>query len=210
MYQSLLLAMIGCPLMIYKIPLSWAESVEACLSGYLYKWLGVSKNMSNVFLYCDETPCLLSIHDLVTEFEKLKVGGLLQLQQLEDQSVRDILSELYTGKKWKVAVKASNTDSRIKMSKVVGNVQIGTGLGYIKKRKRFNDKSVQGQWSKWHSYIKRDMSWHTLLKSTPRLTSPQNQPHWGLEDDTECALFGKEEASIAHILAGSQKALQMS
>ena len=105
-----------------------------------YKWLGVSKNMSNAFLYCDETPCLLSIHDLVTEFEKLKVGGLLQLQQSEDQSVTDILSELYTGKKWKVAVKASNTDSRIKMSKVIGNVQIGTGLGYIKKRKRFNDE----------------------------------------------------------------------
>ena len=96
--------------------------------------------MSNVFLYCDEAPYLLSIHDLVTEFEKLKVGGLLQLQQSEDQSVRDILSELYTGKKWKVAVKASHTDSRIKMSKVIGNVQIGTGLGYIKKRKRFNDE----------------------------------------------------------------------
>lgn len=25
-------------------------------------------------------------------------------------------------------------------------------------------QSVQEQWSKWWSYIKRDMSWHTLLK----------------------------------------------
>ena len=38
------------------------------------------------------------IHGLVTEFKKCKVGGLLQLQQLEDQSVRDNIPELYTGK----------------------------------------------------------------------------------------------------------------
>ena len=47
---------------------------------YLRKWLGVSKNMSNVSLYCDETPCPLPIHGLVTEFKKCKVGGLLTLQ----------------------------------------------------------------------------------------------------------------------------------
>ena len=43
--------------------------------------LGVSKNMSNVSFYWDETPCPLPIHGLVTEFKKRKVGGLLQLQQ---------------------------------------------------------------------------------------------------------------------------------
>ena len=40
----LLLAMIGWPLMIYKIPLSWVESVEAYFNGYLCEWLVVSKN----------------------------------------------------------------------------------------------------------------------------------------------------------------------
>ena len=58
--------MIGWPLMIKEIPLSWVESVETYLDGYLRKWLGVSKNMSNVSLYCDETPCPLPIHGLVT------------------------------------------------------------------------------------------------------------------------------------------------
>ena len=64
------------------------------------------------------------------------------------------------------------------------------------------------------------MTWHNLLKSTPRLilfclgatyntlASPQNLAHWGFEDDIECALCRKEEASVAHILAGCQKALQ--
>ena len=70
MYQNLLLATIGWPLMIYEIPLSWVESVEAYLNGYLRKWLGVSKNMTNVSLHYDETPCPLPIHGLVTEFKK--------------------------------------------------------------------------------------------------------------------------------------------
>ena len=79
------------------------ESVEAYLNDYRRKWLGVSKNMSKFSFYCDETPC---------PFKKRRVGGLLQLQQLKDQSVRDNIPELYTARKWKVAVEASNIDSQ--------------------------------------------------------------------------------------------------
>ena len=91
-YRNLLLAMIGWwPLMIYEIPLSWVESVEAYLNGYLCKWSGVSKNMSNVYLYCDETPCPLPAHSLVTELKKRKIGGLYnsnsqKISQLETTS----------------------------------------------------------------------------------------------------------------------------
>ena len=72
-------------------------------------------------------------------------------------------------------------------------------------------QSVQG--------LKRDMSWHNL-KSTPRLVSfclgttynilasPQNRARLGFEDGTECALCVKDEARVAHILAGCQNALQ--
>ena len=82
-------------------------------------------------------------------------------------------------------------------------------------------QSVKGQWSKWQGYIKRDISRHILLKSTPQLVSfclgetynilasPQNQARWGFEDAIECTLYGKEEASVAHILASCQKALQI-
>ena len=115
--------------------------------GYLHKWPGISKNMSNVSLYCDETPSLLSIHGLVTEFKKCKVRrGLFHLQQSQDKSVRDNVPELYTGKKWKVSVEASNIDSRIKMWTVMGNTQIGrTGLGYMKRRKWCNNKKQQNR-----------------------------------------------------------------
>ena len=40
------------------------------------------------------------------------------------------------------------------------------------------------------------------------LASPQNRARWGFEDDIECALCRKEEASVAHTLAGCQKASQ--
>ena len=64
------------------------------------------------------------------------------------------------------------------------------------------------------------MSWHNFLKLTPRLVlfclgatfnilaSPQNRARWGFKDHIECALCGKEEASVVHILAGCQKPLQ--
>ena len=62
----------------------------------------------------------------------------------QDQSVRENVPELYTGRKWKVAVEASNIDSRIKRSKVMVNTQTGqTGFGYIKRKKRFNDNNQQ-------------------------------------------------------------------
>ena len=58
------------------------------------------------------------------------------------------------------------------------------------------------------------ITWHNLPKSTLRLVSfglgatyntlpsPQNRARWKFEDDIECALCGKEEARVAHILAG--------
>ena len=52
--------MTGWPLMIYEAPRSWVELVEAYLNGYLHEWLVktiVSKNIPDVSLYCDETPC---------------------------------------------------------------------------------------------------------------------------------------------------------
>ena len=81
-------------------------------------------------------------------------------------------------------------------------------------------EAVQGQWPTWQGYIKRDISRHNLLKSAPRLVlfclgathntlaSPQNQAYWEFKDDIECALCRKEAVSVAHILAGCQKALQ--
>ena len=122
--------MIGLPLIINKIPLSLLEWVKGYFNGYLGKLLGVGKNMSDVSLYSDQILCPLPIHGLITEFKKHKVSKLLELQLSQDQLVRDNVPEFHTGKWWKVAVEATNIDSRIKMSKVMGNMHIDrTGLG---------------------------------------------------------------------------------
>ena len=120
--------------MIYKIPLSWVDTIEPYLYGCLFKWLGVSKIMSNVSLYCDETPCPLPIHALVTEFEKQDWRNATPVVRGRISQF-DNIPGLCTGEKWKVEV--SSIDSRIKMSKVMGNTQVvRTGLGCIKRWKR--------------------------------------------------------------------------
>ena len=53
-YQRMLLPRLTW-MMIYKM--SWIEKLETAASGYIRKWLGVSKNMSKVVLYCKESPC---------------------------------------------------------------------------------------------------------------------------------------------------------
>ena len=51
---------------------------------------------------------------------------------------------MYTGRKWKAAVEASNMDSRIKT--YIGNMQIGrTVLWHIKRGKRFNNTRQQNR-----------------------------------------------------------------
>ena len=40
------------------------------------------------------------------------------------------------------------------------------------------------------------------------MASPQNRARWWFEDGIEFAVWAKEESSVAHILAGCQKALQ--
>ena len=89
-------------------------------------------------LYCDETPCPLPIHGIVTEFKKRKVGGLLQLRQSKDQSVRANVPQLYYGKKWKVTDEVDRIESRLNVAKVMCSTQTGrTGFGFQKERKRY-------------------------------------------------------------------------
>ena len=95
--------MIGWPLMIYKIPLPWVESVVAYLNGYLRKWLVLVKTcqmyLFTVMKHHVHCQCMV---------QNCKVGGLLQPQQSENQSVRDNIPDLYTDGKWKVAIEGNN------------------------------------------------------------------------------------------------------
>ena len=114
--------------------------MKTCILAYLMQW-----HVKCISLLWWNTMSIANTW-FSNRIKKRRVGGLLQLQQSEDQSVRDNVPELYTGRKWKIPVKASNIDSRIKMLMVMGNLQIGrTGLGYIKRRKMFNNEKQQNR-----------------------------------------------------------------
>ena len=55
-YQFMVLAKVGWKLMIYELPMSWVETVEGKINRWLRKWLGISKNITDVALFCAESP----------------------------------------------------------------------------------------------------------------------------------------------------------
>ena len=86
-YQFMLLATVSWKLMIYELPMSWVEGMERKINKWLRKWLGISKNITDVALFCPETPCPLPLRSLVKEFKKTKVNASIQLRQSQDEEV---------------------------------------------------------------------------------------------------------------------------
>lgn len=246
-YQHLLLPRISWKLMIYEIPLSWVEVIEPKINKYLRKWLGISKNVSDVALFCKESPCALPLRSLTKDFKKTKTNAMMQLKQSKDESVNKNVPRLKTGSKWKVEDAVNRAESRIRLNEIIGQGQTSkAGLGLIPRsqvphplsrghRKAVSQmveieedermftkavqQSVQGKWTRWQKAIQRDMTWNTLLASSPRLisftlgatydtiASPANLYRWGLSENSCCKLCEKDGCNVSHILSGCTVAL---
>ena len=198
-YQNLFLPRIGWPLMIYEIPFSWVENVEKKVNVFLRKWLGVNRSISNVALFCKDSPCPLPISSLCTDFMKRKVGSLIQLQESSDPHVSQNIPNLYTGRKWKPEKALELARADVRVSNMIGTTPTGrSGLGYGKRKKRKNSfdsplkkqvssqiskqqnqllyakatqQSLQGKWTRWLNFVQRDMSFNSLFHTSPKLIS---------------------------------------
>ena len=179
--------------MLYEIPLSWVENHELLINKYLRKWLGLSKNISSVALYCTKTPCPLPLTSFVSEFKKRKVGALKQLKDSIDPLIKSSVPTLNTGRKWKVADALRMAEHEVDIGAIQGvfyNGRSGFGSGYHKllsdKQKvskaigKLNDdllyekaakQTLQGQWTHWQNIIQRDFSFHSMLRMSPQLRS---------------------------------------
>jgi hypothetical protein len=244
-YQNILLQRICWPLMIYEIPLSWVESIEQKINVFIRKWLGVHRSLSNVALFCKDSPCPLPISSISVEFKKRMAGALIQLQESVDPTVSENVPKLYTGRKWKVAEAVREVGGDIRVNEIQGFTQRNTqGLGFRKGwnkelaspyrkqvtteiGKQENQKlyakavqqSLQGKWTRWESIVSRDMSFNSMLRSSPKLVSftlgvtfdtvgsPANLKRWGLSDSDNCSLCGKPKCTVGHILAGCKVSL---
>ena len=173
-YQNLFLPRIGWPLMIYEIPFSWVENVEKKVNVFLRKWLGVNQSISNVALFCKDSPCPLPISSLCTDFMKRKVGSLIQLQESSDPQVSRNVPTLNTGRKWKPENALKLAENDVRVSNMIGTTPTGkSGLGCRKNKYSFDSpfkkqvsneiskqqnqllyakatqQSLQGKWTRW-------------------------------------------------------------
>ena len=133
-YQFMVLPRIGWRLMLYEIPMSWVEKMEARINTQLRRWLGISKNTTTVALFCPKSPCALPLSSLGGVFKKVKSGAVMQLKHSRDLSVAGSWSSVKTSKKWNVGDAVTRAESRLRLDKTVGNGQfLRAGLGYIKR-----------------------------------------------------------------------------
>ena len=240
-YQSVLLMQTCWSFMIYELPLSWVSHVEGSVNVYLRKWLGVSKSMSTTALFCRKSPCPLPITSLSTEFKSRKAGALIQLQESVDPLVSNTSPSLYCGRKWDVDVAVQMASVDVRVAEMIGKVEPGRGGLGLTRRKTFvkrklvttalreqldeelfvkaTRQSLQGQWTKWGDIVKRDMSFHRLLRLSPQLISfclgatfntlatPTRLKKWGYSDSDLCSLCQKHKGTVPHILSGCPVAL---
>lgn len=148
---------------------------------------------------------------------------------------------------WNVSNAVRSAESQLQYTKVAGYHQIGkAGFGLIKQkdiptkgcqkyRKTISDivyeheeeifqaravqLHIQGNWMKWCSYVKNDLSWSTLLalpqclisfcigSTYDTLPSPSNLVRWGLQKDASCSLCKKNICTVPHILGACKVAL---
>ena len=79
--------------------------------------------------------------------------------------------------------------------------------------------SVQGAWTRWSNYVKRDLSWKSILctkasllkfcvgSTYDTLCTPNNLHRWGMVDNPKCSLCQQDGCSLVHILSACSTAL---
>ena len=182
--------------MVYEMSASRIKKLEMKLNKMIRKWLGVSKSLTDVALYCQEVPCPLPFKSLGSLFKTTKTNMLLQLKDSKDPQVRDNAAEL-SRKKCEITKTVDRAESRIFINKITEELQLGrAGFGLIPRKQtpqkgskayrrlavdmvrkeedarlfvKAVQQGVQGRWTMWKDYTIRDLRWRSLLGTAPSL-----------------------------------------
>ena len=80
-------------------------------------------------------------------------------------------------------------------------------------------QSLPGRWTRWEGLFQRDVSFNSLLRSSPQLVSftlgvtffivgfPANLKRWGLSNEESCCLYDAKKCTVGHILTSCLSAL---
>ena len=245
--QNMLILRLRWPLLIYEISISVVNCLERKISSFLRKWLNIHHSATNICQYFSTCPCPLPLKSLTSILKSTKVSGHLLLRASADKQILETASQLKCGF-WDVAEAVDDAESRLEFQKVIGYHQTSrAGFGSFKSpsiprrnsheyrglvsnlvsevdENAYHNKSaqlhLQGYWTKWCDFVKKDLSWKTLLAmpsslisfcllvtfDTP-LPSPSNLKRWRLITESACFLCRKSICTSAHILGAFKIAL---
>ena len=246
--HHLLMPRIRWPLLIYEIPMTKVVALEMKISTYIRKWLGLHRSITNLSFYSSTSPCPLPLASLTSILKAQKVSGHLQLRDSTDPLISSSVPVLKAGN-FVVEDAVKDAESVLKFNLIRGNTQTNkAGLGNVKPLKipskgtkahrdlisktvkqlqenydysKAVSLLVQGQWTKWVNYVKRDLRWSNVLAMPANLLkfclgatfdtlpSPANLRRWGKTvSDPQCCLCCKKICTLAHILGGCPTSLK--
>ena len=194
--QFLLLQQVRWLLMIYEIPVSFAERLEQSVSKHIRKWMGLHPTITNLALYSKRSPCPLPITSISSLLKSAKVSCHLQLRDSQDPLISSSVPVLNTGRTWQVKDAVDDAESVLYFRKILGHTQVGkAGLGLIPQSKfpppgtkehrklvsdtvfeehdkdsvETSDNVLQTSWRHWCDYVRNDLSWKTIWATPARL-----------------------------------------
>ena len=194
-YQHGLLPRTLWPLLVYEFTMTTIEEYERKISGYIRRWLGLPRSLSNIALYGKSNRLQLPFSSITEEYKVSKVRQVLQYRDSKDEKVSGASISVRTGRKWDAQEAVNDAESRLRHSLIVGRVAKGrAGLGSNpaphwdtgskkEKQRLVQDQvrtsaeelrkcktvsmSLQGRWTRWESVQSRKITWTDLWKLAP-------------------------------------------
>ena len=199
-YNQMLTSKIQWNIMIYNLPISFVQTLEALCTKFLKKWLGVTTSITNSVLYRSKDHFGLALKQLSNLFKCLQVSKAHMLKNSVDPKVREVYEhrvDTYKDRKrWDYTKELTNRERDLYFKELLGYIQCkeGAGIGFggsskKKKSKRerlvevikslkeeellltLYDKRVQGKFLNWENTMQLDTGWQSLLYTlSPELT----------------------------------------
>ena len=245
--HHLLIPRLRWPLMIYEFALSVVVKLEQKISFFIRKWLRLNNTTTNICLYSSSSPCPLPIKSLSSVLKSAKVSGQLLLNESVDPYVSSSNVSLSAGN-LNIPEVVNAAENKLNFKNILGYHQSHrAGFGSLsipevppkhshayrklissmvdeldeeKQLAKAVQLGVQGQWTKWCSFVRLDLSWKTMLAiPQPLLTfalastydtlpSPSRLHRWGKIADPSCLLCNKPICTTPHVLGACNIALK--
>ena len=157
------------------------------------------------------------------------------MRQSQDESQN---YKMNSSRRWKIEDAVERVESRLRLNRIAGQGQTSrAGFGLIPREKiphpsskayrkvvsqlfiKAVQQKIQGSWTRWQKFMQREMSWNSLLSTSPAklvsfalgatnetIASPANFKRWGLAESSSCELCHRG-CDVKHVLSGCEVAL---